>query len=415
MTLRSSDRARILLAGCVAVLLLAPASAPAQSKKAFDEAREAMVQTDLIGNGIKNPRVLEAMRKTLRHEFVPINVRQNAYRDMALAIGDSQTISGTYIVALMTEQLDPQPTDKVLEIGTGSGYQAAVLAALVKDVYTIEIVEPLAKKATATLARLKYKNVHTLAGDGYKGWRQHAPFDKIIVTCSPERVPEPLIAQLKEGGRIVVPVGERYQQTLYRFTKKKGKLEPEAIQPTFFVPMTGAAEDRRVIKPDPTRPKINNGGFELLAEGTELPSAWYYLQQMELVAEAGAPDGKRFACFTNEDPGRIARAWQGFPVDGRKVRELDVSFQLKGQNLRPGPSRDHTALVGVTFFDERRAPLGEQTIGTWYGTFDWQKQREILPVPPKAREASLRIGLFGGTGKMCIDAVEVKAAEAKRP
>jgi protein-L-isoaspartate(D-aspartate) O-methyltransferase len=404
-----------VIAGCAALILVASASARAQSRKAFDDARAAMVQTDLVGNGIKNARVLEAMGATLRHEFVPLNVRHNAYRDMALAIGESQTISGTYIVALMTEQLDPQPSDKVLEIGTGSGYQAAVLAPLVKDVYTIEIVEPLAKKAKATLERLKYKNVHVLAGDGYKGWPQHAPFDKIIVTCSPERVPEPLIAQLKEGGRIVVPVGERYQQTLYRFTKKQGKLEPEAIQPTFFVPMTGTAEDKRVLKPDAANPKINNGGFELLTEGTELPAAWYYLQQMKLASDGSAPEKKRYAVFENEEPGRIARVWQGFPVDGRKVRELEVSFHIKGEMLRPGVSPDQTAAIGITFFDERRAPLGERMIGPWRGSFDWQKDRAVLQVPQKAREASLRIGLFGGTGKLSIDAVEVKRADAKRP
>jgi protein-L-isoaspartate(D-aspartate) O-methyltransferase len=228
-------------------------------------------------------------------------------------------------------------------------------------------------------------------------------------------VPEPLVAQLKEGGRIVIPVGERYQQTLYRFTKKKGKLEPEAIQPTFFVPMTGTAEDKRIVKPDPTNPKINNGGFEDLAEGTELPAAWYYLQQMKIASDASAPQKKRYAVLENEDPGRIARAWQGFPVDGRKVRELEITFHIKGDALRPGLTHDQSAMIGVTFFDERRAPLGERTIGPWRGTFGWQKDRAVLPVPQKAREASLRIGLFGGTGKLSIDAVEIKRADAKRP
>ena len=161
---------------------------------------------------------------------------------MSLPIGESQTISAPFVVAYMTEQLDPQPTDKVLEIGTGSGYQAAILSPLVKEVYSIEIVESLGQKAARTLKRLKYTNVKTKIGDGYQGWPEHAPFDKIIVTCSPEKVPQPLVDQLKEGGRMVVPVGERYTQELYLLRKKDGKLEQEVLVPTMFVPMTGKAE-----------------------------------------------------------------------------------------------------------------------------------------------------------------------------
>ncbi len=147
---------------------------------------------------------------------------------MALPIGDSQTISSPFIVALMTAALDPQPTDKVLEIGTGSGYQAAVLSPLVEHVYSIEIVEELGQTAKRTLSRLDYKNVSTRIGDGFLGWPNAAPFDKIIVTCSPESVPRPLIEQLREGGQMIIPVGERYQQTLYRMTKKDGELGPRA-------------------------------------------------------------------------------------------------------------------------------------------------------------------------------------------
>src|SRR5262249_39247468 len=149
--------------------------------------------------------------------------KAKSYYDMGLPIGNQQAISSPLIVSQMTQALKTQPTDKVLEIGTGSGYQAAVLSPLVKDVYTIEIVEPLGKKAKQTLDRLgKYKNVHTKTGDGYQGWPEFAPFDKIIVTCSPEKVPQPLIDQLADGGMMVIPVGERYTQTLYLFTKKGG-------------------------------------------------------------------------------------------------------------------------------------------------------------------------------------------------
>ena len=145
----------------------------------------------------------------------------------------------------------------MLEIGTGSGYQAAVLSPLVKDVYTIEIVEQLGKHAKLTLKRLKYTNVHTKIGDGYHGWPEQAPFDKIIVTCSPEKVPQALVDQLKEGGRMIVPVGERYQQMLYLFKKEDGKLKSEALCPTLFVPMTGKAEDQRQVKPDPLHPQAD--------------------------------------------------------------------------------------------------------------------------------------------------------------
>ncbi|MCA9155301.1 MAG: protein-L-isoaspartate(D-aspartate) O-methyltransferase, partial [Planctomycetales bacterium] len=197
----------------------------AQFRESFETARKRMVDEVIIGAGVQDPKVIAAMRSTARHEFVSAKYHPQAYFDMALPIGDSQTISSPFIVAYMTESLDPQPTDRVLEIGTGSGYQAAVLSSLVRDVYTIEIVESLGKRAERTLKRLRYDNVHTKVGDGFLGWAEHAPFDKIIVTCSPEKVPHPLIDQLREGGLIVIPVGERYQQTLYLMRKKDGKLE----------------------------------------------------------------------------------------------------------------------------------------------------------------------------------------------
>src|SRR4029077_19634839 len=155
-----------------------------------------MVDKEIVAAGVTNERVVRAMRETPRHEFVPANQREFAYYDMALPIGDAQTISPPFIVAYMTQEIDPQPTDRVLEIGTGSGYQAAILSPLVKDVYTIEIVDPLGRRADRTLKRLDYKNVFTRVGDGYQGWAEAAPFDKIIVTCSPEKVPQPLIDQL---------------------------------------------------------------------------------------------------------------------------------------------------------------------------------------------------------------------------
>ncbi len=169
----------------------------------------------------------------------------------------------------MTECLAPQPEDRVLEIGTGSGYQAAVLSPLVQHVYTIEIVESLGHQAAPTLKQLHLDNVSAKVGDGFLGWAEYAPFDKIIVTCSPENVPPALVQQLRDGGRMVIPVGERYQQTMYLFRKENGELRREALRPTLFVPMTGQAEQDRDVQPDPTQPLLRNGDFEADANGRD--------------------------------------------------------------------------------------------------------------------------------------------------
>jgi protein-L-isoaspartate(D-aspartate) O-methyltransferase len=208
----------------------------------FAGQRQRMVEQQLKSRGIKDERVLAAMAKVPREEFVPADARVEAYEDGPLPIGHKQTISQPYIVAFMTEQLRPKPSDRVLEIGSGSGYQAAILAELVADVYTIDIVEPLAKTAEATLQRLGYKNVHIKVGDGYKGWPEEAPFDAVIVTCAPEKVPQPLVDQLKDGGRMVIPVGERFAQQLYLLEKKNGQLKESVTLPVRFVPMLREAQ-----------------------------------------------------------------------------------------------------------------------------------------------------------------------------
>jgi protein-L-isoaspartate(D-aspartate) O-methyltransferase len=203
----------------------------------FAAQRQRMVEQQLKARGIKDQRVLAAMAKMPREEFIPADERIGAYEDGPLPIDYGQTISQPYIVAFMTEQLRPKPTDRVLEIGSGSGYQAAILAEVVTDVYTIEIIEPLAKSAEATMQRLGYKNVHIKVGDGYQGWPEEAPFDAVIVTCAPENVPQPLIDQLQNGGRMVIPVGERFAQQLYLLEKKNGRLKESATLPVRFVPM----------------------------------------------------------------------------------------------------------------------------------------------------------------------------------
>ena len=214
---------------------------PASSSE-FAGERQKMVEEQLKSRGIRDERVIAAMAKVPREEFVAENVRGRSYADGALPIGHDQTISQPYIVAFMTEQLHAKSTDRVLEVGTGSGYQTAILAELVQDVYTIEIVEPLAKEASARLARLGYANAHVKAGDGYQGWAEVAPFDAILVTCAPDKIPAPLTQQLKDGGRMLVPVGTTMvDQQLYLLEKKNGALAQTAILPVRFVPMVGEA------------------------------------------------------------------------------------------------------------------------------------------------------------------------------
>ena len=219
---------RVALCLLLALASCKPAAAPARD---FSAERERMVEQQIAMRGVTDARVLAAMRKVPRDAFVPEAVRDLSYTDQPLSIGYDQTISQPYIVALMTEKLRVKPTDRVLEIGTGSGYQAAILGELAAEVYTIEIVEPLGKRAAATLQRLGYKNVHVKIGDGYQGWPEHAPFDAIIVTCAPEHVPRPLIEQTKEGGRIIIPVGSAGDQHLYLVEKREGRLERRMVLP----------------------------------------------------------------------------------------------------------------------------------------------------------------------------------------
>ena len=210
----------------------------------FATHRQRMVEQQLKPRGIRDERVLAAMAKVPREEFVPADVRPSAYEDGPLPIGYDQTISQPYVVAFMTEQLRPKQSNRVLEIGSGSGYQAAILGELVAEIYTIEIVEPLAKTAEATLQRLGYNNVHIKVADGYKGWPEEAPFDAIIVTCAPEKVPQPLVDQLEDGGRMVIPVGERFAQQLYLLEKKNGQLKESVTLPVRFVPMLREAQKK---------------------------------------------------------------------------------------------------------------------------------------------------------------------------
>ena len=212
----------------------------------YDLKRKQMVELDIRDRGMKDPVVLNVMGQVPRHLFVDAPYRDRAYEDHPLPIGEGQTISQPYVVALMTEALQLKPGDRVLEIGTGSGYQAAVLAEIVKEVYTIEIRKALADKAEKTLVDLGYRNVKVKYGDGYFGWNEQAPFDAIIIAAAANHIPPPLIKQLREGGRLIVPLGSTiYFQTLTLATKRKGELDVEQVCPVAFVPMAGEMQKRK--------------------------------------------------------------------------------------------------------------------------------------------------------------------------
>ena len=206
------------------------------------ERRARMVETQIVARGVHDARVLAAMRSVPRHLFVDPAQGSQAYEDHPLPIAGNQTISQPYIVALMTELAEITPDEKVLEIGTGSGYQSAVLSRLAKEVYSIEIVPELARESAERLRRLGYSNVTVKEGDGYRGWEEHAPFGAIIVTAAPDRIPPPLLDQLATGGRLVIPVGSFFQELKVLSKESNGKISEKDILPVRFVPMTGEIE-----------------------------------------------------------------------------------------------------------------------------------------------------------------------------
>jgi protein-L-isoaspartate(D-aspartate) O-methyltransferase len=406
-----------LLLNCMLLLVVAgvaglPERAMGQRKDEWRAKCNEMVELYVSSAGVKDKRVLDAMRNTPRQEFMPANVQNQAYQDAGVPIGESQTISSPFIVAYMTESIDPQPTDKVLEIGTGSGYQAAILSPLVAEVYSIEIVETLGKRAARVLKRLNYDNVTTKIGDGFLGWEEHAPFDKIIVTCSPEKVPKPLVDQLKEGGLMVIPVGERYQQTLFLLRKKDGKLEAESLRPTLFVPMTGSAEDLREVQPDPEHPVLLNGDFEVDQAEQGFIKGWYYERLLTWETDDLAPSGKHFITFKNEDPGRAAHLMQAIALTGEKIAAVKFSAAVKYSNIIEGPERNSLPVVALSFYDADRRDLGTEILGPFRGSKDrWQRLESEVRVPQKTRDVILRIGMFGATGTASFDDIELEVTK----
>ncbi len=423
-TIMSNQILRTLPACFLLICTYSALPCDAQGQQAFSQQessedyyrrlREQMVETAVKNAGVTDERVLSAMLATRRHKFVPHDVRrEQSYLDAGIPIGDSQTISSPFIVAYMTESLDPQPTDRILEIGTGSGFQAAVLSPLVAEVYSIEIVESLGLRAKEVLEDLDYENVFTKIGDGYLGWEEHAPFDKIIVTCSPENIPQPLIDQLAEGGMIIVPMGERHQQTLYRLRKINGTLEAQPLRPTLFVPMTGAAEDAREVLPDPANPVLLNSDFEEGLDDEGFVKGWYYQRKLELVEEVLAPGGQYYVKFSNDIPGQHAHVMQGFAIDGRQVTKLKLLASVQCDNVLAGPHEHDLPVVGLTFYGEDRSVVGMAYIGPFRNSMTWRNLDREIQVPVGAREAIVRIGMFGSTGSVSFDSVEVRKIEAE--
>lgn len=211
---------------------------PNMKEEDFTRLRQKMVEQQIKNRGIRATNVLDAFINVPRHIFVPAEYRDMSYNDTPLPIGFDQTISQPYIVAFMTEILKPDKNMKVLEIGTGSGYQAAILACLCKEVYTIEIIDSLADRAKRIFESKGYKNIKVKKGDGYNGWKEYAPFDAIIVTCAPTKIPEPLLDQLSEKGKMIIPAGESYNQKLYLIEKINGEIRQKETLQVLFVPMT---------------------------------------------------------------------------------------------------------------------------------------------------------------------------------
>ncbi|MDR3182828.1 MAG: protein-L-isoaspartate(D-aspartate) O-methyltransferase [Planctomycetaceae bacterium] len=400
------------------LIVSANAAGIAAENKQFPVIKSAELMVDnliLPQGGITNAAVIDAMKRIPRHQFISAQNQKQAYWDQAIAIGEGQTISPPYIVAFMTQQLETKPADKVLEIGTGSGYQAAVLSLLVKEVYSIEIIESLGKQAETRLDWLGFHNVHVRIGDGYKGWKEVAPFDSIIVTCSPDSIPQPLIEQLKEGGRMIIPVGERYQQAFYLCRKINGQLQKERLQQVLFVPMTGEASERTTANTD-GKPRLTNGNFnELNDDGT--PVGWHYVRNAAVVEPQSPQPAVRFVrkkperVDGNPVPAAVTQMLQGFALDGQKVKKLRIEYALRGEDVVAWQGAVMTPTALLSLFDENRKQAALIPLGRCTGTFDWRLVSQDIAVPPKSREAVLLLGLPVASGQVEIRSVKISAAE----
>ncbi len=390
-----------------AFCLLLCGSAAGQSKTNFDEARRRMVEDEIVGGGVTNKRVIQAMLATPRHEFVSHDQQKNAYYDMSIPIGEGQTISGPFVVAYMTQELDPQPSDKVLEIGTGSGYQAAVLSPLVKDVYTIEILQSLGKRADATLKRLKYGNVHVKIGDGYQG----------LARASAVRQDHRHLLAGESAGA----AGRRTQRRRPHDCSGRRALRADALSVHQEKRQAGvgiAAPDAVRADDRPGRAGARSAAGSAASQNRQRelrrvggaenePRAWFYCREMKVSDAADAPDKQHYLVFTNDVPGRMSRALQGFAIDGSKVGQLEVSAMIRGHDIRPGQAVDELPEISLTFYDNNSGIIGRTFAGPFRGTFDWKRVTEKLKVPAKATKCIMHVGSVGGRRRIrdrrCFD------------
>ena len=339
-----------------------------------------------------------------RHEFVPSHAAEPGLRGFRrCSIGYKQTITWPFVVAFMTEALDPQPTDRVLEIGTGTGYQAAVLSLLVDEVDSIEIIPALGKAAEKRLKRLGYKNVKTKIGDGYLGWPERAPFDKIILTCSPEKIPQPLVDQLKEGGGWSCRWAAAMSRRSPCSRKSRAGSSGRSLLPTLFVPMTGRSDKERTIKPDPLHPEIRNGGFE--EREANGPLRRLVLPAAMKANDRDAAEGR--VCVpssTTKSRASGRRPCKAMGIDGSRIASLAVQSEMsRRQNVVDGAQPFEKAGLQVSFHNFRRLMGDVDRHPLRRHSTDWRTANGAVPVPEEARETVIRVGLNGATGPRLAD------------
>ena len=426
--------------------------------------------------------LLKTMMRTDRSLFVPEKWSDYAFEEAELPLGGGRTTPSPYWIALMIERLAPEPGDKILEIGTGGGYQTAILTSLANEVYTVESSPPLARRAADALKKAGYKNLKTKIGPLAEGWSEAAPFDKIIVFCASEKIPASLADQLAEGGKMILPLGERFRQRLFLYTKNKGELEEEPLIPIRLDPMPGSGAETKIKEPDEksaaseieNQPAVKNAeppailtdNFETASDDGS-PDGWYRVRTARSKKDMTAPEGTSCLVFDNlalykeqrrkaalerierRKTGRSAANGESAPpesrtestsesnaeelpelsrqarqraeeltaevrhdfaVDGRKIRRLDVSCQMEGANLVSLTGGRGVNVMTICYYDEEREFLGEAVVFSLRaGESAWKEHLATeFPVPKKAREGTIRIGLLDGIGILKIDRLEVK-------
>lgn len=389
-----------------------------EARPLIPEARKMVEREILPQHEWEDPIVLSAIMRTARDRFVPASYKKTAFRDLAVPLGRSRYQQAPSLLAYMTEELDVRPDEKVLHIGTGSGYYTAVLSLLAKEVYTVELDETLGNRASQTFEKLAYTNIYTKIADGYDGWEEHAPFDRIVFTCSPETVPEPLVKQLREGGVMIVPLGEPFRQVLYRCKKKGEELQKEFLLPYPFELMEGEAQSRRQTKPDPERPELSNGHFERFHENGE-PYGWFSMTNAIVREVPDAPEGRHFLKLEvnsfSSDEARFARAEQSFALEGKNVSRLHLEAFLRGDRLETLSARNVRASASMILlcYDESDRLLQRYDLAPVSGSFDWKAFQCEISVPKKTKKATLILTLSDRTGTLEFDALSVRKAGKK--